>query len=166
MSSQTQGIHATSPDTDIDLFDDAGSEFSPHGTASSLARRSTQEGVGVSVQAHEDLVSEVTRLLESFAHVQTALDQSAAERKQLRGILDQVQRAHEQSSIELDQLCEQMIPLGQIVSVDKRLRKVEYNRPRLDGQMELLTKIHLAGTTSLLQAKAPSGSREKYHDMA
>ena len=44
MSSQIQGIHATSPDTDIELYDDAASEVSPHGTLSSLARRATQEG--------------------------------------------------------------------------------------------------------------------------
>ena len=47
MSAQTQGIHATSPDTTIDLCDDAASEASPHGAASSFARRATQEGVGV-----------------------------------------------------------------------------------------------------------------------
>ena len=46
----------------------------PHGTVSSLARRATQEGVNMSAQAHETY-SEVKRLQESFAHVQTALDQ-------------------------------------------------------------------------------------------
>ena len=81
MSSQTQGIHVTSPDTGIDLCDDAALGSSPHGTVSSLARRATQEGVVVSVQAHEDLVSEVARLRESFAHVQAAMDQSVTERK-------------------------------------------------------------------------------------
>ena len=54
MSSQTQVIHATSPDTGIDLCDDAISDASPRETASPLARRATQEGVGVSLQAHED----------------------------------------------------------------------------------------------------------------
>ena len=101
MSSQTQGIHTTSPDTGIDLCDDVASEASPQGTAISLALRAMQEGVGVSVQAHEDLVSKVTRLRKSFAHVQTALDLSVTERKQLRENLDQVQRAREQSSIKL-----------------------------------------------------------------
>ena len=96
-----QGIHATSPDTGIDLCDDAASEVSPHGTVSSLARRAAQKRVDVSVQAHEDLVSKVTRLRKSFAHVQTALDLSVTERKQLRENLDQVQRAREQSSIKL-----------------------------------------------------------------
>uniref|UniRef100_M4B852 Uncharacterized protein n=1 Tax=Hyaloperonospora arabidopsidis (strain Emoy2) TaxID=559515 RepID=M4B852_HYAAE len=156
MSSQTQGIHATSPDTGIELCDDAASEASPHGTASSLARRATQEGVVVSVQAHEDLVSEVARLRESFAHVQTALNQSVTEEKQLQWILDQMQRARELSSTELAQLREQMNRLGSIDSVEKRLQKVEYNLPRLDGQVELLMKMHLTGTTSLLQAQAPS----------
>ena len=98
--------------------------------------------------------------------MQTALDQFVAEKKQLRGILDQVQRAREQSSTELAQLREQMNRLGSIESVEKRLQKVEYNLPRLDGQMELLTKMHLTGTTSLLQAQAPSGPRKKDHDMA
>ena len=56
----------------------------------------------MSAQAHEDLVSEVKLLRESFAHVQTALDQSVTERKQLRENLDQVQRAREESSTELD----------------------------------------------------------------
>ena len=125
-----------------------------------------QKGVGVSVQAHEDLVSELTPLRESFAHVQTALDQSVAEGKQLWEILDQVQQSREQLSTELAQLREQMNRLGSIYSVDKRLRKVEYNLPRLNGQMELLKKMHLTGTTSLLQAQAPSCFREKDHDMA
>ena len=50
MSSQTQGIHATSTDTGIDLCDNDASEASSHGTARSLARRETQEGADVSVQ--------------------------------------------------------------------------------------------------------------------
>ena len=75
MSFQTQGSHATSSDTGIDLCDDAASEVFPHGTVSALARRATQERVDVSVHAHEDLVSEVAQLRESFAHVQTPLDQ-------------------------------------------------------------------------------------------
>ena len=112
MSSQTQNIHANSSDTGIDICDDAASEDSPHGAASFLARRATQEGVGVSAQVQEYLVSEVARLCESFAHVQTALDQSVNERKQLRDSLDQVQ---------LDQLHEQMNRLGSIDSVEKRL---------------------------------------------
>ena len=57
----------------------------------------------MSAQAHEDLVSEVERLRETFAHVQTALDQYVTERKQLRENLEQVQRAHELSSTELAQ---------------------------------------------------------------
>uniref|UniRef100_M4C1B6 Uncharacterized protein n=1 Tax=Hyaloperonospora arabidopsidis (strain Emoy2) TaxID=559515 RepID=M4C1B6_HYAAE len=47
--------------------------------------------------------------------------------------------------------------LGSIDLVNKRLRKVEYNLPWLDGQVELLTKLQLAGTTSLLHVQAPSG---------
>uniref|UniRef100_M4BBU9 Uncharacterized protein n=1 Tax=Hyaloperonospora arabidopsidis (strain Emoy2) TaxID=559515 RepID=M4BBU9_HYAAE len=113
----------------IELCDEAASEVSPHGIVSSLARRATQEGDDASAQAHEDLVSEVKRLRESFAHVQTALDQSVTERKQPRENLDQVQRAYEQSSTELAQLREQMNRLGSIDSVDKRLWKVEYNLP-------------------------------------
>uniref|UniRef100_M4C5H6 Uncharacterized protein n=1 Tax=Hyaloperonospora arabidopsidis (strain Emoy2) TaxID=559515 RepID=M4C5H6_HYAAE len=165
MSFQNQGIHATSPDNGIDLCDDAASEVPPHGAVSSLARRVTQEGVDVSAQAHVDLVSEVIRLREFVAHVQTALDQSVTERKQLRENLDQVQRPHEQSSTELAQLREQMNRLGSINSVDKRLRKVEYNLPRMDGQVELLMKMQPAGTTSHPRAQAPSGPREKDHDM-
>ena len=95
MSFQTQSIHATSPDTGIDLCDEAASEISPHGTASFLARRATLEEGGVSVRAPKYLVSGVKRLRKPFAHVQTALDQSVNERKQLREILDQVQRARE-----------------------------------------------------------------------
>ena len=64
MGFQTQGIHAISLDTGIDLYDDAASEVFPHGAVSSLARRATHERVDVSVQAHEDLVSEVKRLRE------------------------------------------------------------------------------------------------------
>ena len=98
--------------------------------------------------------------------MQTALDQSVTERKKLRENLDQVQRVHEQSSTELAQLREQMNRLGLIDSVVKRLREVEYSLPRLDGQVELLTKMHLAQTTSHPQAQEPSDPREKDHDMA
>ena len=56
--------------------------------------------------------------------------------------------------------------LGSIDSVDKRLWKVEYNLPRLDGQVELLTKMQLAGTTVHPQAQVPSGPLENGHDMA
>uniref|UniRef100_M4BQY1 Uncharacterized protein n=1 Tax=Hyaloperonospora arabidopsidis (strain Emoy2) TaxID=559515 RepID=M4BQY1_HYAAE len=55
--------------------------------------------------------------------------------------------------------------LGSIDSVDKRLRKMEYDLTRLDGQVGLLTKMQLAGTTSHPQAKAPSSPRGKGHDM-
>ena len=44
MSSQTQGIPATSPDTGIGLCDEAASESFPRGAASSLASRVAQEG--------------------------------------------------------------------------------------------------------------------------
>ena len=76
-----------------------------------------------------------------------------------------MQRAREQSSTELAQLRELMNRLGSIDSVEKRLQKVEYNLHRLDGQMELLMKLHLTGTTFLLQAPAPFSPREKGHDM-
>uniref|UniRef100_M4B8T3 Uncharacterized protein n=1 Tax=Hyaloperonospora arabidopsidis (strain Emoy2) TaxID=559515 RepID=M4B8T3_HYAAE len=139
MRPQTQDIQASSPDTGIDLCDDASSEASTHRTISSLARQATQEGVDVSAQVHENLVSEVKRLRESFAHVQTALDQSVTKAKQLREYLDQVQHAHEQLLTELAQLREQMNHLGSIDSVDKRLRKVEHNLPRIgwpDGTLD------------------------------
>ena len=77
-----------------------------------------------------------------------------------------MQRAHKQSSTEFAQLREQMNRLGSIDSVDKRMRKVEYNLPRLDGQVELLTKMQLEETTSHPQTQAPSGPREKDRDMA
>ena len=119
----------------------------------------------MSAQAHKDLVSEVKRLRESFAHVLTALDQSVTKKKQLREILDQLQHAREQSSTELAQLREQMKRLGSIDSFDKRLRKVDYSLPRLDEQVKHLTKMQLVGTTSHPQAQAPSGPRENDHDM-
>ena len=102
MSFQTQGIHATSPDNGIYLCDDATSEVSPQGAVGFLARREALEEVSVSVQAHEDLLSEVTRLRESLAHMQNALDQSETDRKQIREILDQVQHSRERSSPVLD----------------------------------------------------------------
>ena len=120
----------------------------------------------MSVQDHEDLVSEVTCLRESLTRMQSALDQFAAERKQLREILDQRQRARDQASNQLDQLREQINRLGSIYSVGKRLGKVRYNLTRLDGQLELLTKMHLPVTTSLLHTQAPSFSRKEDRDMA
>ena len=98
--------------------------------------------------------------------MQTSLDQSVTERKQLQEILDHVQRDREQSSVELDKLREQVNRLGSIDLVDKQLPKVEYNLPRLDGQVELLTKMQIAGTTSHPQTQAPSGPRKKDYDMA
>ena len=72
----------------------------------------------------EELVSEVKCLREFLSRTQSALDQYEIERKQLRAILDQVQRAREQSSTELANLREQVNRLGSIDSVVKRLRKV------------------------------------------
>ena len=114
----------------------------------------------MSVQAHEDLVSEVTRLRKSFDHMQTSLDQSVTKGKQLRDILDQVQHAREQSSTEIAQLRKQMNRLGSIDSVDKRLRKVEYNLSRIDGQVELLTKMQLAGRRLTIRSKRLPVTRE------
>ena len=79
----------------------------------------------MSAQDHEDLVPEVKRLRDSFARVQTELDQYVIKKKQLWEILDQVQRAREHSSTEVSQLREQMNRLGSIESVEKRLQKVE-----------------------------------------
>ena len=70
-----------------------------------------------------------------------------------------MQRAREQSPTELAQLCEEMDRFLSIDSVDKQLRKVEYNLSRLDGQVELLKYLHFSGKTSFLQALAPSGKR-------
>lgn len=50
--------------------------------------------------------------------------QFEAERKQLREILDQLQRAYGHSSAALPQFCEQMSRFGSIDVVDKQLRKV------------------------------------------
>ena len=83
MSSQTQDIDATSPDNGIILCADTAAGSCPRGTTRLFSRRAAQEDAGVSVQAHEDLVSEVMRLCESLARIQNALDQSEAERIQL-----------------------------------------------------------------------------------
>ena len=53
---------------------------------------------------------------------------------------------------------------GSICSVDEQIRKLERNLPRLDGQVELLTKIHLSDPTSFFQAQALPGPREKNID--
>ena len=74
-------------------------------------------------------------------------------------------RAREHSSTELAQLHEQMNRFGSIDSFDKRLQNLEYNLPQLDGQVELLTKMHLSGATSFSKAQAPPGPRVKDHDM-
>ena len=86
MSSQTQLIHATSPDTGIGLCDHAASKACPRETACFLARRATQEEADVLVKAHEDLVAEVKFPRESLARFQNALYQSETDRKQLRDI--------------------------------------------------------------------------------
>ena len=137
MSFQTHSYHVTSPDTGIDLCDDAASEASPCRTASSLDRRATQEEADVSVTAREELVSDVTCLRDSRARMRSALDQTETDRKQLREIPDQVQRDREQSSTKLAQLREQVNPLSSIDAIDRRQRGVEYNLPRFDNQLEL-----------------------------
>ena len=69
MSSQTQDIDATSPDNGIILCADTAAGSCPRGTTRLFSRRAAQEDAGVSVQAHEDLVSEVLRLCESLARI-------------------------------------------------------------------------------------------------
>ena len=98
--------------------------------------------------------------------MQTTRGQSVDERKQLWEILNQVQRSRQYSSTELAQLRDQVTRFGSIDSVDKRLRKVEYNLALIDDPVDLLTKMQLSGTTSLLHAQAPSGPSERDHDTA
>lgn len=60
------------------------------------------------IQAHEELLSAVTCLHEYLARMKCAFDQSCDYRKQLRKIVDHLQRADIQASTALAQFCEQM----------------------------------------------------------
>uniref|UniRef100_A0AAV1V9A5 Uncharacterized protein n=1 Tax=Peronospora matthiolae TaxID=2874970 RepID=A0AAV1V9A5_9STRA len=113
------------------------------------------------VQDYEELVYDTSCVHGSLARIQSALDQFETDKKQLREILDQVQRDHEQSSAVLTQVRGQINRFGSINSVDRRLQKVENNLSQLYDQDERLTKLHLLGTSTLLQ---PPNTRERDPD--
>ena len=85
----TQGTHATSPDTGYGHDDDAFEATAPRGTGGSHAHRATPVEVGVTVQAHAELVEEVKDLREKLSQTQSAHDATlkrleAMEQKTLR----------------------------------------------------------------------------------
>ena len=74
ISSQTQGILATSPDTVIGHDDDIVAVTSSHGTGGSLACQASPAAVGSSAAAHEDLIQEVNSFHETLGQTQRTLD--------------------------------------------------------------------------------------------
>ena len=95
MNFWNQGIHATLSDTGIDCNGKARQELLHMKNARSLYYQSAPEVVGVSVQAHYELISDMTCLRETLSCIQNALNQSYAIGKQIREMLDQLQCSHE-----------------------------------------------------------------------
>uniref|UniRef100_A0AAV1TFS4 Uncharacterized protein n=1 Tax=Peronospora matthiolae TaxID=2874970 RepID=A0AAV1TFS4_9STRA len=74
MSFQTQGIHATLPDTGIGPGDDVVSVVSRHEIDDTHAHRAKSVAAGVPIRAHEKLVFKVKGLQEALGKSQCMLD--------------------------------------------------------------------------------------------
>uniref|UniRef100_A0AAV1TNL8 Uncharacterized protein n=1 Tax=Peronospora matthiolae TaxID=2874970 RepID=A0AAV1TNL8_9STRA len=74
MSFQTQGTHATLPDTGIGPDDDVVSVVSRHEIDDTHAHRAKSVAASIPVEAHEKLVLEVKGLQEALGKTHCALD--------------------------------------------------------------------------------------------
>uniref|UniRef100_A0AAV1VAE5 Uncharacterized protein n=1 Tax=Peronospora matthiolae TaxID=2874970 RepID=A0AAV1VAE5_9STRA len=97
MSFQTQGTHATLPDTDIGPDDDVVSVVSRHGIDDTHAHRATSVAAGVPVEAHEKLVLEVKGLQAALGKSQCMLDA-------MQNRLQAMEQAQTRSEAQLDLL--------------------------------------------------------------
>uniref|UniRef100_A0AAV1TEQ5 Uncharacterized protein n=1 Tax=Peronospora matthiolae TaxID=2874970 RepID=A0AAV1TEQ5_9STRA len=97
MSFQTQGTHATLPDTGIGPDDDVVSVVSRHEIDDTHAHRAKSVAAGVPVEAHEKLVLEVKGLQEALGKSQCMLD--AMQRR-----LQAMEQAQTRSEAQLDLL--------------------------------------------------------------
>uniref|UniRef100_A0AAV1UXX0 Uncharacterized protein n=1 Tax=Peronospora matthiolae TaxID=2874970 RepID=A0AAV1UXX0_9STRA len=97
MSFQTQGTHATLPDTGIGPDDDVVSVVSRHGIDDTHAHRAKSVAAGVPEEAHEKLVLEVKGLQEALCKSQCMLD--AMQRR-----LQAMEQAQTRSEAQLDLL--------------------------------------------------------------
>uniref|UniRef100_A0AAV1V5V6 Uncharacterized protein n=1 Tax=Peronospora matthiolae TaxID=2874970 RepID=A0AAV1V5V6_9STRA len=97
MSFQTQGTHATLPDTDIGPDDDVVSVVSRHGIDDTHAHRATSVAAGVPVEAHEKLVLEVRGLQAALGKSQCMLDA-------MQNRLQAMEQAQTRSEAQLDLL--------------------------------------------------------------
>uniref|UniRef100_A0AAV1TL89 Uncharacterized protein n=1 Tax=Peronospora matthiolae TaxID=2874970 RepID=A0AAV1TL89_9STRA len=106
MSFQTQGTHATLPDTGIGPDDDVVSVVSRHEIDDTHAHRAESVAAGVPVEAHEKLVLEVKGLQEALDKTQCMLDAmqshlQAMEQAQIRSEaqLDLLIRLHQSGAM-------------------------------------------------------------------
>uniref|UniRef100_A0AAV1T4L6 Uncharacterized protein n=1 Tax=Peronospora matthiolae TaxID=2874970 RepID=A0AAV1T4L6_9STRA len=97
MSFQTQGTHATLPDTGIGPDDDVVLVVSRHGIDDTHAHRAKSVAAGAPVEAHEKLVLEVKGLQEALGKSQCMLD--AMQRR-----LQAMEQAQTRSEAQLDLL--------------------------------------------------------------
>ncbi|CAH0493013.1 unnamed protein product [Peronospora farinosa] len=74
MSSTTQDIHATSPDTGFDHGGDASIVDFPHGTEDSSVHQAMLEGAGVPAQVRAKLLQEVKYLRETVQTIYSRLE--------------------------------------------------------------------------------------------
>ncbi|CAI5702380.1 unnamed protein product [Peronospora effusa] len=88
MNSMIRDNPAISPDTGFDHGDDASAVDAPHGTAGSPAHRAKEEEVGVSEQAHAELVQEVRTLREERQTMNSRLESLEESRTRMQGQLD------------------------------------------------------------------------------
>uniref|UniRef100_A0AAV1UT00 Uncharacterized protein n=1 Tax=Peronospora matthiolae TaxID=2874970 RepID=A0AAV1UT00_9STRA len=97
MSFQTQGTHATLPDTGIGPDDDVVSVVSLHEIDDTHAHREKSVAAGVPVEAHEKLVLEVKGLQEALGKSQCMLDA-------MQSRLQAMEQAKTRSEAQLDML--------------------------------------------------------------
>uniref|UniRef100_A0AAV1VLB6 Uncharacterized protein n=1 Tax=Peronospora matthiolae TaxID=2874970 RepID=A0AAV1VLB6_9STRA len=97
MSFQTQGTHATLPDSVIGPDDDVVSVVSRHETDDTHAHRAKSVAAGVPVEAHEKLVLEVKGLQEALGKSQCMLDA-------MQSRLQAMEQAQTRSEAQLDLL--------------------------------------------------------------
>ena len=136
VSSRTQGTLATSPDTGIGHCDDVVAEASPHGTEGPLAHREAPVAVGVSAEAHAEVVQELKCVRETVVQNQSKLEE---------------QNARLSRDLDIDH---------------RRLRELEHDMTRLEAQLDMLIRMSHPVAKPPISAQAPSSQQGTDPDTA
>ena len=136
MSSRTQGTLATAPDTGIGHCDDVAVGVSPHETEGFLAHRAAPVAVGVSAEAHAEVVQELKCLRETVVQNQSKSDEKYAR------LSDEFENDH------------------------LRLRTLEHDMTRLEAQIDMLIRMSHPVERPPVSAQAPSSQQGTDPDTA